>query len=156
KAHRQRCCCCCSDPASRFFSRDVSSRMRFVGERARAERTFEDPPARAAAPSEERTPSPAATTGGLIVEDDAVAMPGQMRKSDFLEAAKMESCRAADEALAEVGRDTDGCPYVERALARYSDQPAAQIERAVLRFAPRARGATEAHDYVHALSARFA
>jgi hypothetical protein len=93
---------------------------------------------------------------GLIVEDDAPAAAGQLRKSEFLAAVRVEACRAVDAELARVGRDTRGCPYVERALRYYAGRTAAHVERAVRRFAPETASARSAEALVAPLSARFA
>src|SRR5262245_15286456 len=87
--------------------------------------------------------------GGLVVEDDAQTLTaGQMRKSELLELLRVESCAAADRELAEMGRNTEGCPIVERSLRAYSHRSAAQLERAIRRFAPGASSVQSARDYV--------
>jgi hypothetical protein len=93
---------------------------------------------------------------GLIVEDDAPVAAGQLRKSEFLAAVRVEACRAVDAELARVGRDTRGCPYVERALRYYAGRSAAHVERALRRFAPETASARSAEALVAPLSARFA
>src|SRR5204862_17961 len=58
---------------------------------------------------------PASAAGGFLVEDDAATLlQGQMRKGAFLHALREEACAAANRELARVGRDTEGCPYLER------------------------------------------
>ncbi|HEV8323281.1 MAG TPA: DUF4157 domain-containing protein [Myxococcota bacterium] len=120
--------------------------------------------ARAPAPEPEREaaaaePGPAAGAAGgaLIADDDAATLaPGQMRKSEFIEAARVGACASADEAMARVGRSTEGCPYVERALAYYAQRDAAHVERAMRRFVPEAAAARTARDYLPLFSARIA
>ncbi|HEV8323280.1 MAG TPA: DUF4157 domain-containing protein [Myxococcota bacterium] len=100
-------------------------------------------------------PDPAAVQ--LLVEDDAPSVaPEQMRKSEFLEATRTAACASADEAMARVGRSTEGCPYVERMLGYYAGRSAAQVERSLRRFAPEAAAARTARDYVPHVSARVA
>jgi Domain of unknown function (DUF4157) len=99
-------------------------------------------------------PEPSAG-GGLVVEDNAQSLTeGQMRKTAFLAELRTEACAAADKALERAGRDTRGCPYVERWLAYYAERPAAQLERAVRKFVP--GPATSAQEYIPRVSARIA
>ncbi|HEV8323279.1 MAG TPA: DUF4157 domain-containing protein [Myxococcota bacterium] len=114
-------------------------------------------PAAGAAPARDETAAGAAPAAGALVVDDAAAdlQPGQMRKSELLERLRAESCAAADAAMARTGRSTQGCPYVERALARYASRDAATLERAVRRYAPEASAARTASDYVPAVAARI-
>lgn len=108
------------------------------------------------APDTETAPEPApATAGPLIVDDEAATVaPGQMRKSEFLEQLRSTVCATADEALAEAGQSTEGCPYIEQWLSYYEDREPAHIERALRKYAPEAATATSAHDYVPAVSNR--
>src|SRR5262249_9297479 len=71
--------------------------------------------------TEPETVAPEETpVAGLIVEDDAQDVgPGQMRKSEFLDRLRAAVCAAADAELAVVGRDTEGCPYIERWIEYY-------------------------------------
>jgi hypothetical protein len=64
--------------------------------------------------------------------------------------------RTAAIELAKAQRSADGCPYLERWLAHYQDQPAAHLERAIRRYAPATLGATKAIDYLPPLSAKLA
>ncbi|HEV7475360.1 MAG TPA: hypothetical protein VGN90_15000, partial [Pyrinomonadaceae bacterium] len=108
-----------------------------------------------ATPQANAEPDAAANAGGLIVEDEAASVaPGQMRKSEFLEQLRSTVCTTADEALAEAGQSTAGCPYIEQWLSYYNDQPPAHIERALRKYAPEAAGAVTAHDYIPAVSNR--
>lgn len=89
------------------------------------------------------------TSGGLIVEDDAAEVgPGQMRKTEFLDELKQAACAAADAELAAVGRNSQGCPYIERAFAHYRTMNSRQLERGLRRYAPQAAGASAARDYI--------
>lgn len=95
------------------------------------------------------------TASGLIVADDAANVaPNQMRKSEFLEQLRSTVCTTADEALKEAGQSTEGCPYIERWLAYYTDQEPAHIERALRKYAPEAASATSARDYFPAINNR--
>lgn len=113
----------------------------------------------AAAPRLWRAADPDAAPGhtaGLIVDDEAqVLSSGQMRKSELLAALRVDACAAADRALAAVGRDTRGCPYVERWLGYYANKPAQHLERAIRKYAPETQSARSAKDYVPAVSARI-
>lgn len=103
----------------------------------------------------EKEAEPATGRGPLIVEDDAVTMaPGQMRKSEFLEQLRSAVCTSADEALAEAGQSTEGCPYIEQWLGYYADREPAHIERALRKYAPEAAAATSARDYIPAVGNR--
>src|SRR5262245_6763086 len=103
------------------------------------------------------TPSAEASGGGFIVDDDTPSiLSGQARKSDFLEQIRSEACAAADRELARAGRDTEGCPYVERMLQYSGARDASHLERAIRKFAPGASTARSASDYLPVVSARFA
>src|SRR5687767_66015 len=105
------------------------------------------------------TPAPEADTepagGPLIVADDAARVAaGQMRKSEFLEELRSAVCATADAALEEAGESTKGCPYLEQWLGYYAAREPAQIERALRKYAPEAARATNAHDYIPAVTNR--
>ncbi len=96
------------------------------------------------------------TTGPLVVADDAATVaPGQMRKSEFLEQLRSAACATADDALAEAGQSTEGCPYIEQWLEYYADREPAHIERALRKYAPEAATATSARDYITAVNNRI-
>ncbi|HLK88697.1 MAG TPA: DUF4157 domain-containing protein, partial [Polyangia bacterium] len=115
-------------------------------------------PAPAATPATDAMPaSVAGAGGGLIVEDDAAALTaGQMRKSAFLAELRAEACAAADRELARAGRDTRGCPQVERLITMYAGRPAAHLERAVRKYAPGASAASAARAYIPVVAMRIA
>ena len=93
----------------------------------------------------------------LIAADDAPELrPGQLRRADFLEQARTRICAAADAAMAETDQTTEGCPYVERWLSYYSGRDPADIERAIVRYAPEAAGAASAAAYIEAVADRVA
>ena len=105
---------------------------------------------------QETAPEPTTSTAGaLIAEDDAATVtPGQMRKSEFLEQLRSAVCATADEALEEAGQSTKGCPYLEQWLSYYADREPAHIERALRKYAPEAATATNARDYIPAVTNR--
>lgn len=108
-----------------------------------------------AAPETAPEPEPS-TTGPLILDDDAATVaPGQMRKSEFLELLRSAACATADEALAEAGQSTEGCPFIEQWLGYYADREPAHIERALRKYAPEAATATSARDYIAAVGNRI-
>ncbi|HKV35415.1 MAG TPA: DUF4157 domain-containing protein [Pyrinomonadaceae bacterium] len=110
-------------------------------------------PANGASPAPE-TAAPT-SSGPLIVADDAATVgPAQMRKSEFLEQLRGAVCTTADQVLAEVGQNTEGCPYIEQWLSYYADQEPAHVERALRKYAPEAASATSARDYIPAVSNR--
>jgi hypothetical protein len=85
----------------------------------------------------------------LIVEDDAVRLaPGQMKKSQFIEALRDGVCATADQALAAVGRSAESCPYIEKWLAFYANQDSRHIEQAIQKYAPEAARAGHAREYI--------
>jgi hypothetical protein len=115
-------------------------------------------PAVQRAPDEQAPAQPqAAASGGFLVDDDAAAtMPGQMRKSEFLSALRPAVCTAADRELARVGRNSDGCPYLDRWFGYYQGQDAQHVERSLRKYAPETASATSARDYIAPISARVA
>jgi hypothetical protein len=91
----------------------------------------------------------------LLVDDDAPgASPGQMRKSDFLAEVRQAVCATADEGLATSGQSSDGCPWIQYWLGYYAGKDAAHVERALLKFAPEAPGASSARDYIPIVARR--
>jgi uncharacterized protein DUF4157 len=102
-----------------------------------------------------QTPQPAAGGRQLIVDDEArQLLPGQMRKSEFLEKLKSSVCGAAEEALRNTMWSAMGCPYVERWFSHYAGQNSQQVERALRRYAPEASRATNANDYIPIVTER--
>jgi hypothetical protein len=101
--------------------------------------------------------APAATTvppaTGLIVDDEASTVgAGQMRKSEFLEGLRASVCAAADSELAAVGRTAQGCPFIERWIARLHTRTSQYIERGIRKYAPESANASAARDYFTAVS----
>jgi uncharacterized protein DUF4157 len=118
----------------------------------------------AAGPEPHQTPTPGpagpaateeAVSASLIVEDDAREIgPGQMRKSEFLDELRVAVCAIADAELAAVGRNTEGCPYIEQWIGHYRAQSGHYVERAIRRYAPETARATAARDYIHLIAER--
>lgn len=99
------------------------------------------------------TAEPAA--GGLIVEDSAEQVgPGQMRKSEFLSQLKTEVCTTVNAAIAETGRNTDGCPYIANWFDYYTRQGSGHLERAILKYTPEAAAANSARSYISTVTRR--
>ena len=91
----------------------------------------------------------------LIVPDDARSIThGQMKKSEFIRLLKGAVCTTVDAALATTGKNTKGCPYIEKWLAFYSDQDSRHVERALLKYAPEAVRARSAREYIPIISNR--
>ena len=105
-------------------------------------------PDKAAASPSKPSPTPS-KTHPLIVEDDAASVaPHQMRKSAFIGLLRSEACAAADSILKSVGRSTESCPYIAKWLAFYEKQSSEHVERAILKYAPEAAGAHNAHQAI--------
>jgi hypothetical protein len=125
----------------------------------RIQRAPADGAATTSAPAAQATvgapPTAEPAAAALIVEDEARELgPGQMRKSAFLDALQSAVCAAADAELAAVGQSSEGCPYVEKWLGYYRGRDSRQVEGALRKYAPEARGATAAQDYIPAVSQR--
>jgi|GEM_PF-2139339 Uncharacterized protein conserved in bacteria len=91
----------------------------------------------------------------LIVEDDAQSIAaGQMRKGEFLTQLRIATNRAAEQTLAGTMWSSLGCPYIERWFGHYEGQSAQYVERAIQKFTPEARGASNARDYIPAVANR--
>ena len=92
--------------------------------------------------------------GGLIVDDDGGAGPGQMKKSEFLSRLRASVCSEAEAAMAGTGQTTAGCPYIERWFDYYQDKDSRYMERALRKYAPEASGVNTASDYIPIVAAR--
>lgn len=89
-----------------------------------------------AAPSPSSAPTHTTQSANtVIINDDQTAVPGQMRRSEFMGALRSAITAVCDAELAEVGRDTAGCPYLSTTLAAYEGRPAAEVERLVRQYA---------------------
>lgn len=91
----------------------------------------------------------------LLVDDDAEQLQaGQMRKSEFLAQLRPSVCTAAEQSLAGTMWSAIGCPYIDRWFDHFDKQPAARVERALLKYAPEAAAARSARDYVPIVTQR--
>jgi hypothetical protein len=103
----------------------------------------------------EDTAPPVSAPSALLVEDSVKdPAPGQMPKSQFLAALQAGVCRTAEQAIAQAGKDADGCSYVERWTSSFRDKSSAQVERSIRNYVPEASNARSAEDYIPAVSAR--
>ena len=94
-------------------------------------------------------PEPAPMSRTLLVDDDAAEpAPGQMRKGQFLAQLRNAICVAADDMLAQAGRSTSGCPYIEQWFGVLAHRSAPFIERMARRYAPGTEGAASAADVI--------
>jgi len=111
--------------------------------------------AAAAAVDARTTPGRGPAPAGLIVEDNAAqSSPGQMRRTEFLNQLESAVCAVADQELARVGRTAKGCPYIKKWIGFYRMQTSQHVERALVRYAPEAAGATSARDYIPVVAER--
>src|SRR4051812_39229017 len=91
--------------------------------------------------------------GGLIVDDEAVASAGQMRRGDFLDQVHARASAAATQELGLLFRIA-GCPWLDHWVDYFRTRSPAAIESAIRRYAPRAAGATGAAQYLGAIEQR--
>src|SRR2546421_3986388 len=73
------------------------------------------------------------STSKFIVEDTELPSGMQMRKSDFLTRIKAEICGSVDDALKGSPYNSDNCPYITAAFARYENSSALQLEQVIQR-----------------------
>ena len=71
----------------------------------------------------------------LLVDDDAAIATGQMARTSFLTQLRAEVTAAANTELGPIWWSM-GCPTIDRAFARWSPRPAAEVEAFVRRYAP--------------------
>jgi len=104
----------------------------------------------AARPDTRRTPAP-----GLIVDEATSDAPtGAMSKTEFLSVLRQSVCATVDAGAAGTGQSSAGCPWIAHWFDYYQDKSAGRLERALLKYAPEARNAASAHEYVSAVTAR--
>ncbi|NNG00309.1 MAG: DUF4157 domain-containing protein [Desulfobacteraceae bacterium] len=103
---------------------------------------------------EESLSSKVASQPKIVEDDTSDLLPGQLRKSEFINQLRTEVCRTVESVIAETGPTTDDCPYMGRWFDFYSRQDSAHIERAIRRYAPEASNATTAREYISAVSQR--
>jgi hypothetical protein len=114
-----------------------------AGTQKRLQRAVEEPAA-----TETATEPPAAQP---IVDDETQQLgPGQMRKTDFLDALKSHVCSVADSVLVSVGRTAQGCPMIERWIGHLRQRNVQYIERGIRKYASRGPQAS-AQDYITAV-----
>ncbi|HSE38993.1 MAG TPA: DUF4157 domain-containing protein, partial [Blastocatellia bacterium] len=92
---------------------------------------------------------------GMIVEDTATDLQaGQMKKGEFLAELRTEVCRTAEAAMADNGRTTDDCPYLDFWFNYYSEKDSQHIERAIRKYAPETSRVTAAREYISMITVR--
>jgi hypothetical protein len=77
-----------------------------------------------------------------------------MRRSAFLAALRPAVCATAEDALRGTRWSTAGCPWIDRWFSYYEGRSAAQIERALRKYAPEASGAGAAAETIPLLARR--
>jgi hypothetical protein len=86
---------------------------------------------------------------GHIVDNSADSVDrGQLRKTEFLDSLEVEVTDAANQALKATLWSAEGCPWIAYWFAYYRARDSADIERAIRRFAPDARAARTASEYI--------
>ncbi|VTU28745.1 eCIS core domain-containing protein [Variovorax sp. RA8] len=104
--------------------------------------------------------APRGAASSLIAEDKDEAQAeltgGRMRKREFMAALRANVCATVDAGLSGTGRDSQGCPWIDHWLGYYEERSAAQLERAILKYAPEAASAASARDYIPFVTARVA
>jgi hypothetical protein len=120
--------------------------QRFSSTPPRIQRQAKDakqPAAESAAETRHRQPR------SHIVDDEAPSIaPGQMRKSAFIAQLRRVVCLTVDAALAGTPHSAQGCPYIEKWLAFYEGKDSQHLEHALLKYAPEAKAARVANDYI--------
>lgn len=79
----------------------------------------------------------------LIVEDDAVAAAGQMRRGAFLVRVERAVAESIDVELAGTGLSSRDCPYLAQAMAQFRNRPAAYLEQFARRYTGSASASPE-------------
>ncbi|HET7502158.1 MAG TPA: DUF4157 domain-containing protein [Kofleriaceae bacterium] len=78
-----------------------------------------------------------------------------MKKTPFLAQLREIACETAERELRRAGRSAQGCPYLEEILGRFARRAPDQLERSIRRYAPEARTATRARDYLPPVATRL-
>lgn len=97
----------------------------------------------------------AAATGlttSVLVGDEATPEPGQMRRADFVHRLDATIRAVADAELAELGRSTEDCPYLQQWLGWARSQPTSLLEVAAQRYCQPAEQTADA--YLTAVASR--
>lgn len=121
-------------------------------QRAPETTTTDSAPATTLAPAE--APDEDAPERWLVSDDTTELAPGQMRKTDFMIRLRSAVCATATNALAGTVWSVDRCPWIDHWLQHFAGQDAEPVEAAARRFAPAARNAGSAADYIPAIQAR--
>jgi hypothetical protein len=103
---------------------------------------------------EDAEPAARGVAPKLLTDDDEEAVAGVVRKTDLLAQLRVQLCTVVDDGLAGTGRDSQGCPWIDHWLGYYERRSAADLERAILKYAPEAAGASRGSDYIHFVTAR--
>ena len=127
----------------------VQTKSNTVGEESIAEREADTAAVQA-------TQGPRTTSAkSLLADDDAKQLQaGQMKKSEFLSQLRASVCTAAEQSLAGTMWAAIGCPYIERWFRHFDTQPAARVQRTLLKYAPEATAARSARDYIPIVTQR--
>jgi hypothetical protein len=99
-------------------------------------------------------PASPAAAPAFLVDDAAVPGPDQMRRADFLAAARAAVCAAIDPVLGAAGSSSDNCPYLERVFRQLEGRDAAAIGRMLSGYMPEGGTASTPHDVLAAVAAR--
>ena len=97
---------------------------------------------------------PGRVSSGLLADDRDDAAGARMRKSEFMTLLRERLCDTVDAGLAGTGRDSQGCPWIDHWLGYYENRSAAELERAIVKYAPEAAGAATAVDCIPFVVAR--
>jgi len=110
----------------------------------------------AQAPAEPASKAPAQPVAASLIAEDEVRDlgPGQMHKSEFLNALRTAVCATADAALAAVGRTAQGCPFIERWIDHLRTRNSRHVERAIRKYAPEAAKVGSAREYIPLVASR--
>jgi len=96
-----------------------------------------------------------APTARLLADDGEPHVGAErMHKSRFLALLHSSVCDVVDEGSAPLGASSEGCPWIQEWFAYYTEQSAAHLERAILKYAPAAREAASAREYIDAVTSR--
>lgn len=91
----------------------------------------------------------------LLADDDAKELQaGQMKKGEFLGQLRSSVSTAAEQSLSRTIWSAMGCPYLDRWFNHFEQQPAARVERALLKYAPEAAAAKNAREYIPIVTQR--
>ena len=95
---------------------------------------------------------PASKRSRAVLDDGAAVGPGQMTRSDYLDAVEATIQAAVDPQIASLGLSARSCPYLATAMTRYRGQSARQVEEVSRRYA--GSQDTDAQELILALGER--